>query len=151
MEYFIPFLLLFGNFVLGDIAGEAKVVEPEEPPPIVVEENREIFTEEEIINYIEKYSDKYGVDSDLAMSIAWAESEYYYKAKNSESSAEGVFQMLDGTWEYTMRKMGLPISTSKTQIPVSIEAGIFLLSKEGTRHWEASRIRWIGKLAKLKE
>lgn len=150
MEYLISSLFFLGSFIPGI---KEEVIEPiEDPLPIVVEVviERESVTEEEVINYIKQFSEKYDVDPDLAMSIASCESDYYYKAKNPHSSAEGVFQMIDSTWEYTMKWMGLSTTTPKTEIPISIEAGVFLLSKEGTRHWLESRPNWIKKIAEMK-
>jgi len=121
--------------------------------PVVVEK---IIREDKIIGkeyptsgveeYIEKYSEKYGVNVVLAKKIAWCESNYYSNAKNTGSSAEGVFQFIDGTWMHTMELMGIVATTErKMEVPISIEAGIFLLAEEGSGHWNASKHCW-GKL-----
>ena len=95
-----------------------------------------------VVAYIEKYSAQYGVDPQLALNIAWCESRYYNFAKNDHSTAEGVFQFIDSTWLNTMEKMEKATSTSKNKIPISIEAGVFLLAEEGACHWEASKECW---------
>lgn len=115
---------------------QQEIVQEEEDP------SKRIITKEDVKEYIKEYSEEYGVDSDLALNIAKCESEYYYEAQNPDSSAEGVFQMIDSTWEYTMEMMDMPTTTSKISVPESIEAGVYLLSKEGSSHWDASKNCW---------
>lgn len=121
-----------------------EVVKEEVVVEKVVKEKKDeaCYDRETIVDYINMYAKAYQVDPNLALGIAWCESEYYQSAQNPDSSAEGVFQMIDGTWLYTMNKMGLPPDTSKTNIPLSIEAGIFLLSEEGVSHWITSKGCW---------
>ena len=45
------------------------------------------------------YASKYGVNPERALEIAECESRFNPKASNPESTAKGVYQFLDGTWE----------------------------------------------------
>lgn len=129
--------------VLEDKILEDKIIEDPIIEEIIKEDKIKEKTLGEVEEYIEKYSKKYEVDVDLAKNIAWCESNYYQYAKNASSSAEGVFQFIDGTWMYTMELMNLATTTDrKMEIPLSIEAGVFLLSEEGSYHWNASKHCW---------
>lgn len=76
------------------------------------------------------------------MRIVRCESGFQRFAKNPHSTAEGYFQFLNSTWRYTMEMMGYPTSTSKFDEKISIEAGVYLLAKEGSRHWYPSEHCW---------
>ena len=52
-------------------------------------------TVEELIREI---APKYGVSTETALRIAWCESRYDAQARNKNSTAKGVYQFLDGTW-----------------------------------------------------
>ncbi len=72
---------------------------------IVTEEPVECYTVErppntvEVYNLILKLANEYGVNPETALRIANCESGYKYAAKNPYSSATGVYQWLEGTWE----------------------------------------------------
>ena len=151
MNYILFYLAVL---VIGPVQAnleDYKVTYIKEDPIQVVEEEiikedkiKESAKENEMVEeYIEEYSKKYEVDVDLAKNIAWCESNYYPNAKSASSSAEGVYQFIDGTWKHTMAMMGLATTTErKMEIPLSVEAGIFLLSEEGSGHWNASKHCW---------
>lgn len=80
-----------------------------------------------------------------AQLIAKCESEFIATAKSKTSSAGGIFQFLNGTWIGVMKDMGLPTTTPKTDPHYNIEAGLYLLDKEGDRHWNASKSCWLPK------
>ena len=150
MNYILFYLAVLAIGPVQANIENSKVTYVKEEPIQVVEEIikedkiKESAKENEMVEeYIEEYSKKYEVDVDLAKNIAWCESNYYPNAKNSSSTAEGVYQFIDGTWKYTMAMMGLATTTErKMEIPLSVEAGIFLLSKEGSVHWNASKDCW---------
>lgn len=52
-----------------------------------------------IQNLITKKANSYGVDPAVALGVAKAESSFNPNAKNKSSSAGGVFQLIDSTWE----------------------------------------------------
>lgn len=43
---------------------------------------------------------EHGVNPRTALRIAWCESRFDPRASNSRSTAKGVYQFLDGTWEW---------------------------------------------------
>ena len=151
MKYFILSLLssfLFISLFILPTHGQENMVK--EGPVLVISSSSGIYEKKSmmqkyVINCIKEYSKLYGVDEDLALNIAKAESNFDYKAKNPKSSAEGTFQIIDSTWIHTMDMMGLSTSTSKIEIPISIEAGVYLLSKEGSGHWSSSKSSWLVK------
>jgi soluble lytic murein transglycosylase-like protein len=88
-------------------------------------------------------SEKYGVNPELATAIIKSESNFNRYAKNASSSAEGYWQFLDSTYQMTMEAMNLPTTTSKFDDEISLEAGFFLLKKDGVIHWKASEPIWL--------
>ena len=107
---------------------------------------KELLTTPEVL--LAYYTDQYQVDYELSYSIIACESQFDQFAQNPNSSAEGYWQMLNSTWKTTMERMGLPTSTEKTAMPISIEAGVWLLSKDGTVHWNESKQCWEGQAMK---
>lgn len=86
------------------------------------------------------------VDPHLALAIIECESGFKRYAKNQGSSAFSYFQFIDSTWEWTIIRMGLPSDTKKSDIPEGIEAGLWLLKQDGTRHWNESKNCWENKI-----
>jgi hypothetical protein len=81
--------------------------------PDLIKEKELIFTDEEkcfqfeigcpevnILKEIEKMSIEHGVDTKIAVDIARCESQFNIRAKNPKSSAKGVYQFIDGTWNW---------------------------------------------------
>lgn len=95
-----------------------------------------------MVGLIEYYSEVYGVDAELTKRIVKCESGFVLEAKNPNSSAEGYFQFINSTWIHTMELMNYPTTTSKFDPEISVEAGVFLLAKEGVGHWSESRWCW---------
>jgi hypothetical protein len=58
-------------------------------------------SKDDIKEEIVRQAKKYGVSVDSALAIAKCESEFIYNASNKQSTAKGVYQFLDGTWEWT--------------------------------------------------
>lgn len=77
-----------------------------------------------------------------ALAIAECESQFNPEAQSKTSSAGGIFQFVNGTWIGVMKQMGLPTTTPKTDPHFNIEAGIYLLEREGDKHWNASKACW---------
>ncbi len=57
-------------------------------------------TPEEVRAEIIRQAHVYGVSVKTALRIARCESGYQYNARNSTSSAKGVYQFIDGTWRW---------------------------------------------------
>lgn len=111
-------------------------------PQITVEREIETTTptKEQVVEEIKKQSTIFGVDTDLALRIAECESGYYYKAKNPDSTARGVYQYLIATWEATeSAKQGKERNDYKANIR---EAMIDLANGEHSK-WNASKSCWI--------
>ena len=92
---------------------------------------------------IDKWAGYYGVDKDLAVRIAEAESSLNCKVKNKDSSAGGLFQFTNSTFLYAQKRLGKPQDLSKKfDCDESAELGVYLLSKGELHHWDASRSVW---------
>ena len=92
---------------------------------------------------IHRWADYYGVDKDLAVRIALAESGLNCKVRNKNSSAGGLFQFINSTFLNTQKKLGKPQDISrKYDCNENAELGIYLLSKGELQHWNASRSVW---------
>jgi len=92
---------------------------------------------------IHKWADYYGVDKDLAVRIAHAESGLDCKVQNKRSSAGGLFQFINSTFLSTQKRLGKrPDISRKFDCDENAELGIYLLSKGELQHWKASRSIW---------
>ena len=99
-------------------------------------------TQGQIRTAVANYAKSYGVSQVLALSIAECESRFNRYARNPSSTAKSYFQFIDSTWKYTMIRMGLPPDSNVFNSEIHIGAAIWLLSKDGPRHWEASKSCW---------
>lgn len=72
---------------------------------------------------------------EIALAIASAESDYYYNAKNPNSTAKGVFQILEGTWEEQCE--GDPYNPED-----NIACGIKMLENQDYWRWSESQPVW---------
>ena len=127
---------------------------PVHKTPVVQPENQESLDSE-----IKRLSKKYEVDENLVREIGKCESELYPEAvhenkrqrmvgydENKEPIYEsyvwsrdfGFLQVNDFYHEADMYAIGLDIHNWKE----SLEYGVLLLSRDGTRHWEASQFCW---------
>lgn len=83
---------------------------------------------------------KYGVSKSVALNVACAESLFDAHAKNPNSTAEGVYQWLDGSWKsYGQKYWGSLEGRSKLDADDNIELSMLVLKDVGTKDWEASR------------
>lgn len=100
-------------------------------------------TELSVPELIIKYSDYYQIPSSLTFKIAKCESGYNPLAKNKSSTASGVFQFLNGTWQETRDQMGLNSSLElKLDAEENIKTAIWKIANGGLNAWNASKGCW---------
>lgn len=68
--------------------------------------------------------------------IARAESNFNPKAKNPDSTAKGIYQILDGTWKYE-GCTGNPYNASD-----NVDCAMRLYKRYGTTPWLSSSNNW---------
>jgi len=81
---------------------------------------------------------EFGSDAPVMVDIAEAESQFDPTADNCASTADGLFQILDGTW------IGAgcgPLADKKKAIP-NIRCARIIYNDSGTRPWLASAHNW---------
>lgn len=76
------------------------------------------------------YSLMWGQNPALVRDIVSCESGYDEKAKNPNSSAKGLMQVIDGTWEY-FNCQGDVLDAEDNLV-----CGMKILSESGKHHWE---------------
>lgn len=81
---------------------------------------------------IYNYAQSQEVDPVVAVNIAYEESRFVVGATNTKSSAEGLFQIIDGTWE-SFNCVG-----SKFNAIDNTVCAIKIMKTSGTHHWEES-------------
>lgn len=88
------------------------------------------------------YADNMEVDNmeSIVNKIIFCESGWNSNAKNPESSAYGLGQFTNGTWQYVQKKWG--ITLDRESYEDQLYATKRLLDEEGTSHWRASQNCW---------
>ena len=76
----------------------------------------------------------------LAERIIQCESSWRPNAKNPSSSAYGLGQFIDGTWDYVQKKWGVELDRDNPDD--QMYAVVRLLKEEGTKHWKESEYCW---------
>lgn len=76
----------------------------------------------------------------LAYRIIQCESSWNPNAKNKGSSAYGLGQFINGTWDYVQNKWNMELDRDNPED--QMYALVRLLEEEGPRHWESSRQCW---------
>jgi len=80
------------------------------------------------------------VRTTLIERIIWCESGNDCTAKNPDSTAYGICQFIDGTWEYVQEKWDMNLD--RDNYYDQYYACERLLREEGTKHWESSKVCW---------
>jgi hypothetical protein len=92
------------------------------------------YSKEEVKALIIKYSEQYGIPSDIPLCIAYYESGYNQHSKNKSSSASGVFQYLSRTWSGTDEgKAGLSVFDADANVRAAVK---YMASRKSTQPWE---------------
>lgn len=100
-----------------------------------------IAAEASTAQMIVQYASFYGIDGRLALHIAQCESTLVAGAHNPHSSAKGIFQFIDSSWErYARLKWGdvRDVLNAKD----NIELGTWVLATYGTGDWSSSSDCW---------
>ena len=86
----------------------------------------------------------YGADVETALRIVQCESGFVPTAKNKTSSARGLYQIIRGTFNSSVKAMGLTYTHEKDALDTEINAqvGGWLLSQAGTTPWASSEFCW---------
>lgn len=91
---------------------------------------------------VDFYATEYNVNATTIKKIISAESGWDRFAKNPSSTAEGYCQFIDSTWNETLAEMGYSSNKSKFSKRFSIEACVYLYSRDGDVHWLESKSVW---------
>lgn len=103
--------------------------------------NTELLSSEqlEVAEFILEKSDDYGLDSDITLKIAWCESRFRRDAKNPNSTATGVYQFINSTFEHYNREI---YGNSHNKSPLNLEDNVILaleiMSRYSVSDWTAS-------------
>ena len=100
----------------------------------------------QIEDYIAHVASKEGVSVGMALKIAEAESGFEPNAKNPKSTASGVFQFLDSTFNnYCIKKYKLTDTMEDKNHPaIQVNCAIYMLSEpNGYKHWLESSKSWL--------
>lgn len=119
---------------------------------MVAIERPENKAKSELYDEIVKTSVEYGIHPDTALSIAMCESSLRQYDSNGNSlrgiensNDVGVFQINEKYHLEKSRELGYNINT----VEGNVGYAMWLMKKEGTKHWNYSKPCWSPKLAKL--
>ena len=79
----------------------------------------------------------------IASKIISCESGWDYTAKNPNSTAYGISQIIDGTWKLAEKLSNKKLDRYNKDD--QLYATIILLNRYGTKPWESSKYCWINK------
>lgn len=122
-------LACYALFTPTDVA---PAVPPEEPPSIIMSDGT--------LYGVSMTYPKYEELIELRDRIIQCESEWNYKAQSPISTAYGLGQFLDGTWEYVQTKWDMQLD--RTSYEDQLYATTRLLKEEGEVHWLESKFCW---------
>lgn len=137
IEFFVLLLLMFGPLSCN-ATSEIQIGTPDNELRILVAPSK---TTAFLTLYITSVAEKYGVEPELALAIIKCESQMKTDAIGTKAVVGkdyGLLQVNSYWHRKTMEKMGLDIERPSD----SLEYGMMLLAKEGTRHWDSSKYCW---------
>lgn len=111
-----------------------------------------LHSEASMRDYITARAMENGVRPDLAVAIVQAESSFNPNAKNASSSASGIGQFINSTFQYLcIDRYKLTTSMDDKNNPyVGIECLVRRLSEPGgVKEWDASKSLWSRHIAPL--
>lgn len=82
----------------------------------------------------------YGDLNSILTAIAKCESDLNPKAKNPTSSAKGLLQIIDGTWQ------SFACDGNVLDPHDNMRCGVKIATKSGLHHWDESKFCWIKRL-----
>lgn len=94
---------------------------------------------------IREAATRYGVNPELAVNIAWCESRLSHTVVNKleTSTASGLFQIVYKTFLHINNRAGFNYTWEDRLDPnKNAEMAMWLMSNEGTYHWDASGACW---------
>lgn len=92
---------------------------------------------------IHMYSHNYNIDTDIAIRIAECESHLNYMAKNTGSTASGVYQITRGTFLDGIKKRSLEWEENDVfDAHKNIDMALWYMSKGQYWRWDASSNCW---------
>lgn len=99
----------------------------------------------EVYDYINYVASREGVNVNMALAIAKAESGFRPEAQNPIGTASGVYQFLDSTFRnYCINKYHMAETMEQKDQPATqVNCAIEILKEpEGYKHWSASVKGW---------
>jgi hypothetical protein len=94
-----------------------------------------VASQNDVICLIHQYANQYGIEADIALRVAEAESQYgKYNHNLQGSSAKGIYMFTDGTWDYTG---GGDVLNPETNIE-----RFMIYFKSNPEWWDASKHKW---------
>ncbi len=96
------------------------------------------------VTIITHYADTYGVKREIPIAIALAESNLNPEAHNASSSASGIFEFLNGSFQYwCIDKYGITHSMEYKNYPaVQAKCAIRMLADGHIDAWNESSTTW---------
>ena len=92
----------------------------------------------ELIHYIEKYANEYGVSARYLVCLAREESRFDPEAVGDSGLSVGVFQFKFGTWQEFRQKMGLSTEDLRRCEEESTRTTAWAISNGLDRHWSVA-------------
>lgn len=124
-------IILLALFIFPRVAAHAQVSDSPFPEA----------SDASIDQMIMQFASSFQVNGRLALAIARCESSLDSYAKNTSSTAKGVYQFLDSSWVHYSELKWHEIR-NVLSAEDNIELGVWVLAQEGTQPWESSRTCW---------
>jgi hypothetical protein len=88
---------------------------------------------------IKETAKEYNIDEKLFLRVAKCESGFKLDIHNSQSTASGIFQFLDSTFESQSKKYGIE---GDKDSDIQIQLAGMMIRDGGIGHWKASQGCW---------